>query len=86
VERDFAMHQGVLLTFLASGVDLLVNQLALYLLMTLLGQSSDRQNRRDWHYVFLESHRAPELHFSQAARGVFLKNTRQRRSKPSSPV
>ena len=33
----FAKHQEILLTFLASGVGLLVNQLALYLLMRLLG-------------------------------------------------
>jgi putative flippase GtrA len=33
----FAKHQEILLTFLASGVGLLVNQLALYLLVRFLG-------------------------------------------------
>jgi putative flippase GtrA len=33
----FAKHQEVLLTFLASGVGLLVNQLALYVLVSFLG-------------------------------------------------
>jgi putative flippase GtrA len=33
----FAKHQEILLTFLVSGVGLLVNQLALYLLVRFLG-------------------------------------------------
>ena len=32
----------------------------------------DRQNRRDWHHVFLELHRSPELHFSKTEPDVFL--------------
>jgi len=37
VEFPRSWHQEILLTFLASGVGLLLNQLALYLFMRLLG-------------------------------------------------
>jgi putative flippase GtrA len=67
----FAKRHEILLTFLASVVGLLVNQLAIYILVSLLGlEVLIAKIGAIGITFFWELHRPPKLHFSQAAHTV----------------